>query len=65
MSNEYKEWLQDRIGDIILERGLADKITNITVPIVDGVKNGQPVRYEVGFDMEQYEWKIEHKETDR
>lgn len=65
MSNEYNDWLQDRIGDIILERGLADKITNITAPIVDGIRNGQPVRYKVWFDMEQYEWMIEHRELDK
>ena len=65
MSNEYKDWLQDKIAEIILDRGLADKITHITTRIVDGIKNEQPVRYEVWFDMEQYEWMIEHRELDK
>lgn len=65
MSNEYKNWLQDKIAEIVLDRGLADKITHATTRIVDGIKNGQPVRYEVWFDMEQYEWMIEHRELDK
>lgn len=65
MSNEYKDWLQDEIAEIILDRGLADKIIHTTTRIVDGTKNGQPVRYEVWFDMEQCEWMVEHRELDK
>lgn len=65
MSNEYKDWLQDKIAEVVLDRGLADKITHTTIRIVDGIKNGQPVRYEVWFDTEQYEWMIEHRELDK
>lgn len=65
MSNEYKDWLQDKIQDIVLDLGLADKITNSTTRIVDGIKNNQPVRYEVWYDTENYEWKIEHRELDK
>ena len=65
MSNEYKDWLQDKIVEIVLYRGLADKITHATTRIVDGIKNEQPVRYEVWFDTEQYEWMVEHRELDK
>ena len=65
MSNEYKDWLQDKIAEIVLDRGLADKIIHTTTRIVDGIKNNQPVRYEVWFDTEQYEWMIEHRELDK
>jgi len=66
MSNEYKDWLYDHASDLVLERGLADKILNTsTTRFVDGLKNGQLVRFEVWFDMDQSEWRIERRELDK
>ena len=52
MSNEYKDWLWDHVQDIVLERGLVDKITHVEPndPALGaphhiwGLKNGEPVR---------------------
>jgi hypothetical protein len=66
MSNEYKDWLYDHASDLVLERGLADKILNTsTTRFVDGLKDEQPVRFEVWFDMEQSEWRVERREVDK
>lgn len=66
MSNEYKDWLYDRATDLILERGLADTVLNTsTGQFVDGIKDGKPVRFEVWFDMEQSEWRVERREVDK
>ena len=71
MSNEYKDWLWDHVQDIVLERGLVDKITHIEPndPALGaphhiwGLKNGEPVRYYVHYDPEQG-WLCEHRELD-
>jgi hypothetical protein len=51
MSNEYKDYLYDRATDLVLERDLADTVLNTsTGRFVDGLKDNQPVRFEVWFD---------------
>ena len=62
MSNEYKDWLQDKIQDIILERKLADETLNTsTTRFVNGIKNGKPVRFEVWFDDSLCAWCVEER----
>lgn len=64
--NEYKDWLRDTIQDKVLEAGLADTILNTsTTRFVDGLKDGAPVRFEVWFDHELGEWRVEYRETDK
>ncbi len=64
MSNEYKDWLLDKIQEIVLDRGLANRTLNTSdTRFVDGIRNGQRVRYEVWFDDELCEWRVEHRET--
>lgn len=64
MSNEYKDWLLDKVQDVVLERGLADETLNTsTTKFVNGLKDGQPVRFEVWFDEELCEWRVERREN--
>lgn len=64
MSNEHKDWLWNKIQEIVLDRGLADRTLNTSdTRFVDGIRNGQRVRYEVWFDDELCEWRVEHRET--
>lgn len=64
MSNEHKDWLWNKIQEIVLDRGLADRTLNTSdTRFVDGIRNGQRVRYEVWFDNELCEWRVEHRET--
>jgi len=70
MSNEFKDWLEDEIGDVVLESGAMDRIEEIPNPsfiktYVHGWKNGQRVTLMVWFDNALGEWKIEHRETDK
>lgn len=71
MSNEFKDWLEDRIGDIVLESGAVDKIEEICSAsysirnYVHGWKNEQKVVLMVWFDDDLGEWRIEHRETDK
>ena len=70
MSNEFKDWLENRIGEVVLESGAMDKIEEISNPsfmktYVHGWKNGQKVLLEVWFDDDLEEWMIEHRELDK
>lgn len=66
MSNEYKDYLYDHATDLVLERGLADKVLNTsTGRFVDGLKDNQPVRFEVWFDDELEEWRVERRELEK
>jgi hypothetical protein len=66
MSNEYKDYLYDRATDLVLERGLADKVLNTsTGRFVDGFKDNQPVRFEVWFDDKLEEWRVERRELEK
>lgn len=65
MSNEYKDWEREKIQDIVLERGLADRtLSTSETPFVNGIKDGQPVRFEVWFDMDLNEWRCERRELE-
>lgn len=68
MSNEFKDWLEDRIGDVVLNSGAMDRIEDIPNPsysktYVHGWKNGQKVLLQVWFDDDIGEWQIEHRES--
>ena len=66
MSNEYKDYLYDRATDLVLERGLADTVLNTsTGRFVDGLKDNQPVRFEVWFDDKLEEWRVERRELEK
>ena len=68
MSNEYKEWLYDKVMDCLFDANVIDKITNITSPyrrhsyLVQGMKDEQPVCFEVWFSDWECEWKFERRE---
>ena len=69
MSNEYKDWIWDRTCDVVLERGLVDKITHVEPSdpaegppqYIWGTKNGQDVKYYVHYD-DDLGWLCEHRE---
>ena len=68
MSNEYKDWLYDRVWDLVLERGLLDEIIEMwpkegTPQYVRGLKNGQKVKYYVNYDLERG-FLFEHRELE-
>lgn len=70
MSNEYKDWLEDRIIEVVLESGVMDKIEKLDIrsdwiSFVNGKKNGEEVFIVVYFDDELREWQIEHRELDK
>lgn len=57
MSNEYKDWIQDRFSDVLLENEAIDKVVHTEVKdwvnwraIVDGIKDNIPLKYEVWFN---------------
>ena len=61
MSNEYKDWLVDRIAEEIIEQGLMDKITGIYDGCyVEGIKKDKSVRYYVTLTDEG--WLCRHQE---
>ncbi len=54
MSNMYKEWIWDKIQEVVIERGLIDYITSVTPPACEGTpcyvigfKNNKAVKYHV------------------
>lgn len=69
MSNEYKDWLYDRVQDVVLDAGVIDKVTEVnSSPIyghkmVYGLKNGEKVAFVVWLDDFENEWKFERRET--
>lgn len=69
MSNEMKDYLYDKIGEIVLDSGTMDKIEEIypasyfSHNYVHGWKNGQRVMLEVWFDDDTGDWEIEHRES--
>ena len=66
MSNEFKEWEIDRICEIVLDRGFMDRVEDVQLglhqSIAYGRKNGEPVCVAVWLDMDECEWKVEHRE---
>ena len=72
MSNEYKDWLWDRVQEVVLERGLVDKITHVEPEDpaegaphhIWGLKNGEKVKYYIHYDPDMG-WLCEHRELDK
>lgn len=67
MSNEYKDWLLDRVADVLFEARVIDRIEEYWYPgrdiiEVEGLKDNQKVRFAVWFDDNECEWKFEHRE---
>ena len=56
MSNEYKEWILDKVCDIVFEHHLMDKVKEIyhkdipTKKLLVGELNNEPVAYHVWLD---------------
>lgn len=70
MSNEFKDYLWDTIGNIVLDSGAMDKIEDIPNPsyektYVYGQKDEKRVLLEVWLDDDTGEWRIEHREIDK
>ena len=71
MSNEFKDYLYDKIYDVVLDSGAIDQIDEICSAsysirnYVYGRKNGQRVVLMVWFNDDIGEWQIEHRETDK
>ena len=69
MSNEIKDYLYDKICEVVLDSGAMDEIEqvrSISYSIrnyVYGRKNGQKVVLMVWFDNDTGEWRIEHRES--
>ena len=65
MSNEYKDWLYDKVVDTLFNAEVIDRITNVEPHwhnhsyVVDGFKNEKPVRFEVWFSNWEAKWKFE------
>ena len=68
MSNEYKDYLYDKVQEVVLDACIADKIIKVrpcqlyNAYIVEGLKNEQKVKFEVWFDSIESEWKYERRE---
>lgn len=68
MSNEYKDWIWDRVQDVLLDNCQIDKVEEvIPSPITDiyyvhGWKNGEKVAFAVWFDDDLCDWQFEHRE---
>ena len=71
MSNEYKDWLHDRVQEVLLDAGAIDLVAMVTEsPIIGrryvaGYKNGQKVAFAVWFDKRENEWKYERRELNK
>ena len=71
MSNEFKDYLYDKICDVVFDSGAMDQIDEVCSAsysirnYVYGRKNGQKVVLIVWFDDDTNEWRIEHRETDK
>lgn len=69
MSNEVKDYLYDKICEVVLDSGAMDevkRVRSISYSIrnyVYGRKNGQKVVLMVWFDNDTGEWRIEHRES--
>lgn len=72
MSNEANDWQWDRIQEVVLDLNLADEITKCYpyphegwARFVEGLKNGQPVKFEVFYDRDLCEWRCERRELEK
>lgn len=70
MSNEYKDWIWDKLQDVVLEAGVIDKILQV-IPydniygVVHGIKDGYHVQYNVWFDDDEGKWAFERMEGNK
>lgn len=70
MSNEYKEWIDDKVADTLFDANVIDRIEEIcSTPYserkyVHGWKNGQKVAFMVWLDNEG-DWIFEHREIEK
>lgn len=67
MSNEYKDWLRDRVVDVLFDANLIDKATKVdespaNYRLVYGEKNNEKVAFAVWWDPIEKEWRYEHRE---
>ena len=68
MSNEYKDWLNDRMKEVVIEAGIMDKTTGVEFSpigshrIIYGIKNGEAVAFAVWWDSIEKEWRYERRE---
>ena len=65
MRNEYKAWLWDKVQEVVKDRGLADVTFNSDERFVEGLKDGEPVRFEVWFDLDLGNWRVERRELEK
>ena len=71
MNNEIKDYLYDKICEVVLDSGAVDTIEEIgplsynSHNYVHGWKNGQCVNLVVWCDDDTGEWRIEHRELDK
>ena len=62
MSNEYKDWLDERVQEILLDNKLIDKSIMVNRLLsareVIGLKDGNIVKYKIWFDeiANQYQY---------
>ena len=68
MSNEYKEWLQDRAVEVLWEANVIDKIESTKIKgngqcEVHGYHHKEPVTFMIWLD-DDGDWKFEHRELD-
>ena len=69
MSNEYKDWLRDRVCDVLLDAGLIDTIREVCdSPIgehkcVYGWKDCKQGAFAIWFNHIEKEWQYERRET--
>ena len=68
MSNEYKDWLWDKLPEVLFDAGVIDKAIQI-IPdfsyecgVVHGIKDGYHVKYTVWFDDDDGYWRYERSE---
>ena len=68
MSNEYKEWLNDKVIEILFDANVIDKIDKIlptpiyAIKYVHGWKNNEQVAFAVWYDEIGEEWRFERRE---
>jgi len=69
MSNEYKDWLSDRVVEVLLDYGAIDRVEEVCdSPIIGrkyvyGYKNDEHVAFAIWFDNYLNEWQFERRES--
>ena len=72
MSNEYKDYIIDQIQEVLIEKGIMDKITKVVQnsefyeydasAFVYGIKDNKEIKLEMWFDPVQCEWHYKRSE---